>query len=307
MAPTPADGTEHTNDHDSHDHDSHDHDLGLQHDLRLLDRRRVMGLVGVAGAGLLLAACGSDSGGSGASGASPTSSTSSTSPTTSSTAGAGATTSTTAVAECSEIPDETAGPYPADGSNGPDVLSQSGVVRSDIRTSFGSMSGTATGVPLTIRFNVLEIANGCAPYEGAAVYAWHADSQGRYSLYSSGVTNQNYLRGVQAADADGVVTFTSVFPGCYDGRWPHVHFEVYPSLDAATDVANKIATSQIALPEETCAVVYATSGYSTSVSNLQRVSLDTDMVFRDGWSRELGVATGSVDTGDLAVTLTVPV
>ena len=47
------------------------------------------------------------------------------------------------------------------------------------------------------------------------------------------------LRGVQAADSNGQVTFTSIFPGCYSGRWPHIHFEVYPSLSAATDVAQQ--------------------------------------------------------------------
>ena len=36
--------------------------------------------------------------------------------------------------------------------------------------------------------------------------------------YSPGATNQNYLRGVQAADGSGNVTFTSIFPGCYAGR-----------------------------------------------------------------------------------------
>ena len=99
---------------------------------------------------------------------------------------------------------------------------------------------------------------------------WHCDRDGAYSLYSNGVTTENYLRGVQAADSNGVVTFTSIFPACYSGRWPHIHFEVYPSLAKATDQANKIATSQIALPKDACDTVYATDGYSQSVTNLAR-------------------------------------
>ena len=63
------------------------------------------------------------------------------------------------------------------------------------------------------------------------------------------MTNQNYLRGVQEADANGKVTFTTIFPACYSGRWPHIHFEVYPSLAAATSVATRSATSQIAMPK----------------------------------------------------------
>jgi protocatechuate 3,4-dioxygenase beta subunit len=137
----------------------------------------------------------------------------------------------------------------------------------------------------------------CAPLAGQAVYIWHCDRPGRYSLYSSGVTNQNYLRGVQAADASGRVTFTSIFPGCYAGRWPHIQFEMYPSLSAATSVANKSATSQIALPKEACDAVYATSGYEASVTNLSRVSLASDNVFSDGASLELATMSGSVGGG----------
>ncbi len=203
------------------------------------------------------------------------------------------------------IPEETAGPFPGDGSNGPDVLTQSGVVRSDIRSSFGSGSAVAAGVPLTIRFTILDANNAYAPLPGAAVYVWHCDQAGRYSLYSDGVTNENYLRGVQPADAHGLVTFSSIFPACYSGRWPHVHFEVYPSLARATTPANAIATSQIALPADTCTAVYATTGYDQSSANLSQVSLASDMVFGDdGGVHELGTVSGSLAGGlivDLAV------
>ena len=81
------------------------------------------------------------------------------------------------------------------------MLTQSGVVRSDIRSSFGSMSGTASGVPLTITLKLVNTASSCASLEGLAVYLWHCTADGNYSLYSSGITNQNYLRGVQVSDA----------------------------------------------------------------------------------------------------------
>jgi protocatechuate 3,4-dioxygenase beta subunit len=215
---------------------------------------------------------------------------------------------TATTADCdTAIPEETAGPFPGDGSNGPDVLSQSGVVRMDIRASFGGSTTVASGVPLTIRLAILDLANGCAPLTGAAVYAWHCDQQGRYSLYTDGAQNENYLRGVQAAGGDGVVTFQSIFPACYAGRWPHIHFEVFPSLAAATDDANRIATSQIALPEDICSQVYATAGYEQSVRNLQGVSLARDNVFgEDGGVRQLGAMAGSVNSG-LTVDLSVPV
>src|SRR6266508_2030035 len=207
-------------------------DQGLAFDLEtLLYRRGMLKLVGAAslGAGLLLAGCGTSSTSSGGTAAS-----------------GGSASGSAGTAGCAPIPEETAGPYPADGTNGPDVLNQSGIVRRDIRSSFGELTGTAAGVPLTILLAVEDTANGCAPLANAAVYLWHCDRDGNYSLY--GVTDQNYLRGVQEADADGIVTFTSIYPACYAGRWPHIHFEVYPNLAAATDAAKRIATSQLALP-----------------------------------------------------------
>jgi len=206
---------------------------------------------------------------------------------------------------CSKVPEETVGPFPGDGSNGPTVLSQTGVVRSDIRTSFAGLSGTADGVPMILSLTIVS-ASPCGPLANRAVYVWHCDQAGRYSLYSSGATNQNYLRGVQETDANGKVTFTSIFPACYQGRWPHIHFEVYPSLAAATSVNNKIATSQIALPKASCDLVYATAGYASSITNLAQVSLATDGIFSDSASLELATVTGVVATG-LAAALTVAV
>ena len=257
-------------------------DQGLSFDVgTLLDRRRVLVLAGSSVLGAALAACGLSS---------------------TSTSSGAATNGSASTDET--IPEETAGPYPADGSNGPDVLTQSGIVRRDIRSSFGGMTGTAAGVPLEIRLAVEDAATG-APLPGAAVYVWHCDRDGGYSLYT--VTDRNYLRGVQPTGDDGVATFTSVFPACYAGRWPHIHFEVYRDLASAAAGEDRLATSQIALPQATCEEVYATEGYARSVTNLQQVSLATDMVFGDdGGVRQLGTITGSVANG-LAVRLAAPV
>jgi protocatechuate 3,4-dioxygenase beta subunit len=160
---------------------------------------------------------------------------------------------------------------------------------------------------MDLELTITDIAGGNVPFEGVAVYAWHCDRDGNYSMYSEGVEDQNYLRGVQVADADGKVKFTSIFPACYTGRWPHIHFEVYPSLALATDEANRIATSQIALPKDACDLVYATDGYSQSIQHLSRVTLASDNVFRDdGAVRQLGTVTGDVASG-LTVTATIPV
>ena len=257
-----------------------EHDLGLAYDLRTLSRRRALTLF--AGVGLAtLVGCAPDED----------------APATGSTAAPSTPTGSATSANCEEIPEETTGPYPGDGSNGPNVLTESGIVRSDIRSSFGSSRGTADGVPLTVTLSLLDQANGCAALSGAAVYLWHCDREGRYSLYSDGVTDQNYLRGVQEADADGQVTFTTIFPACYSGRWPHIHFEVYPSLAEATSAGNVMATSQLALPEDVCDLVYATDGYEQSVENKAQTSLDSDMVFSDGVDQQLADVNGDVDSG----------
>ena len=275
-------------------------DRGLVYDLStLLDRRQILKLAGFTtiSAGLMSIV-----------GCAPVTSSSATSSTAASAAASASTAAgSAAAADCAVIPEETAGPFPGDGSNGPNVLAQSGIVRQDIRSSFGSSTTTAKGVPLTIKLTIQDAANNCAPMTGAAVYLWHCDQAGNYSLYSQAAANENYLRGVQATDGSGVVTFQSIFPACYSGRWPHIHFEVYSNLEAATDEANKIATSQIALPKAACDLVYATDGYSQSVSNMGQVSLTSDNVFGDdGGIHELGTIAGDVSSG-MTVALTVPV
>ncbi|MFJ4015572.1 intradiol ring-cleavage dioxygenase [Microbacterium sp. NPDC090014] len=265
-------------------------DQGAAFDIRtLVTRRGILGLAGLGVGAMVLAACAPSGGGS-------TSESTSTSDT-------GTTSGSSTTTAAGEIPDETAGPYPGDGSNGPDVLEDSGIVRQDITTSIDG-SATADGIPLTFEFQVVDLANGSVPFEGVAVYAWHCTAEGEYSMYSSGLEDVTYLRGVQVADAEGKVSFTSIFPGCYSGRWPHIHFEVYPDLASITDSANAIATSQLALPEDVCATVYADSRYPGSTQNLSQTSLSGDNVFGDD-SGALQLATvaggGSGYTATLVV------
>jgi protocatechuate 3,4-dioxygenase beta subunit len=290
--------------------DQHDH--GLQYDLAtMLDRRRALKLI-VAGAGfVVVSACSKDSksaiGRSTSTSASSTSSSPAPSSSTSLGPGASSTSTSLNAANCVPIPEETAGPYPGDGSNGPNALSQNGVVRRDIRSSFGGASGTAAGVPLTVNLAILDKTAGCKALAGAAVYIWHCDRDGNYSMYSQAAANQNYLRGVQVTDGSGRVSFTTIFPGAYSGRWPHIHFEVYPSESRAMSASGLLATSQLALPKATCEAVYATSGYEPSSRNLSQTSLQTDNVFGDdGGVRQLPTMGGSASAGFTAE-LSVPV
>lgn len=278
-----------------------DHDRGLEFDLStLLNRRRTLGVLFGAGTAAALAACTPSTGGSGASPSSTASATATaTGSTTATTSPSATSTVTRALAECGvEIPEETLGPYPGDGSNGPNVLEASGVVRKDITSSFGTSSTQADGVPLTVTLTLLDNANGCSPLVGAAVYVWHCDRNGKYSLYDSGLKNENYLRGVQEADANGQLTFTTIYPGAYTGRWPHIHFEVFESMSNTTAAGQVLAVSQIALTEAACKDVYASSGYEASARNFPRTTLASDNVFRDdGGIYQLATMSGSVSDG----------
>ncbi len=276
----------------AHDPTPDEHDLGLAHDLpTLLNRRRALGLLSGVGLSAALAACGlldraSDDpiGDAPPAGGLPPPNQAGSRP-------------ATRVGE-GDVPAETGGPFPADGSNGRNVLVQSGIVRSDITGSFGGPKGVATGVPTTLALTLLDHENGkTKPLKGAAIYVWHCDSKGRYSMYDPRLAHQNYLRGLQVADGKGRVTFRTIFPAAYGGRWPHIHFEVFESEESATKTRGLLRTSQIALPEKACRQVYGSEGYETSRANIGLTSLKSDIVFRDGYELQMATVTGSVDDG----------
>lgn len=294
-------------------HDApHDHDQGLAHDLSRLHQQafeRRVALRWLLGAGaasltgasaLALAGCG---GGGGSSTASASSSSSGSSSTSGSSGSSGSSSSSSS---CSLIPSETEGPYPGDGSNTgasgsvANALALSGIVRSDIRASIAGATGVATGVPLQVIIELVNTNAACADLSGYAVYLWHCDAQGRYSMYSSGATAENYLRGVQATASDGTASFTTIYPGCYAGRVPHIHFEIYRSTTAATNWNNKLRTSQLCFPPDVSTAVYAGSGYGNSAANNAAISLATDGIFSDGYATQLVSITGSVSAGYVA-------
>jgi protocatechuate 3,4-dioxygenase beta subunit len=258
----------------------HPHPHGLAQDLaRLQQRRAALRWLG-AGTLVLLAGCGGGA----------------------SDAAAATASDAAATGSCALIPSETSGPFPGDGTNRNDsgianALAQTGIVRSDIVSSFGTSTTRAAGIPLTIELALVDTKNSCGSLAGYAVYLWHCDALGRYSMYSDDVEGENYLRGVQVSDANGIVRFTSIFPGCYDGRWPHIHFEVFASLEQATSGNNDVKTSQLALPAAASATVYGDARYAGSAANLAQTSLAQDMVFADGVALQLPTISGDNANG----------
>lgn len=255
----------------------HSHDLGFAHDLpRMLGRRRFLSVLG----GLGLGAAG----------------------------GAQAMANV-----LTALPWETQGPFPADGTvsrggTAHNVLVEAGVIRRDLRPSFGALTAVAEGVQLDLDLALVNAADG-APLDGHAIYVWHCDRVGDYSLYDT--AQANYLRGVGVADAAGRVAFTTIFPGCYPGRWPHIHFEVFESAEAAVSGAASVLTAQMAFAEADCAAVYAADArYANGTRNLGRISLARDNVFADNTAAQLAqqtvALTGAPDAGYRG-TLTIPV
>ncbi|MFV0605447.1 MAG: intradiol ring-cleavage dioxygenase [Niabella sp.] len=176
---------------------------------------------------------------------------------------------------CATTPTETEGPYP--------TKSPSSLVQSDIR-------GDRTGVTLTVKITVNNKNSNCAALPNAIVDIWHCDALGAYSEYSSGYTASHWLRGRQTTDANGLVTFTSIFPGWYPGRAPHIHVHIFNASGTS------LLITQIAFPTDICNAVYTTaspySGHGT-----QDTQNSTDGIFRDSLTSELATVTGSVSAG----------
>jgi protocatechuate 3,4-dioxygenase beta subunit len=258
---------------------SKDHDLGLQHDLgAFLDRRRASALVASAsaiGAFSALAKGGIFSAAQAA-----------------------------AIAqgrECLPDPAETEGPFPGDGSNNAhgtlsNVLKSNGIVRRDMRTNIGGTAIAADGQAFDLEITLVNARQACAPLAGHAIYLWHCDALGRYSIYD--LPSASYLRAVGVTNSIGKAAFTTIFPGCYPGRYPHIHFEVYMSLERATSYKNRLLTSQMAMPANACRAIYAASKrYGASAANFTSVSVDRDDVFADSTPRQIAAQTPIVTGG----------
>jgi protocatechuate 3,4-dioxygenase beta subunit len=215
---------------------------------RLLTRREALGAVGAAGAAFAFG-CGD----------SPTSP--------SSTA---ATTTTSTNATCAVTPTETIGPFP----------SLVDLFRSDIREG-------KSGTLLTLTLRVVNVNGGCAAVPNANVEIWHVDAAGDYSQYGT-QTTQTFLRGIQTTNSNGEVTFTTIYPGWYQGRATHIHVEVAMA-------GRSVKATQIAFPESINNTVHASGVYASRGTN--PMSNLSDGIFSDSLSSEIVTPSGSAGSG----------
>lgn len=280
------------------ENDTHDHDHGLYFDLStLLARRQALGWITSVGTALsataFLSACGPD----GPFAAGPEQEVSGVAPS-----------GTICIAD----PSETAGPFPADGSNNANgtvsnVLKHSGIIRKDMRPNLpetqpdaNQVTSQAEGMQLDLNIALVNVSRSCQPLSGHVIYLWHCDKDGHYSIYD--LPEKNYLRAVAITDAEGKAEFTTIFPGCYPGRYPHMHFEIYRNINEATDYQNRILTSQLAMPEKICQEIYqGLKGYSSSLNNFAGSPLAADNIFANNTEKQLAAQTpeikGNINSG----------
>ena len=236
---------------------------------RKLHRREVLAALGAGVGAAAMAACGS----------------SSTSPTAATTSSAATTPPTSGNAACAVAPTETRGPYP--DTTG--MINNSAFFRRDITEG-------KPGIPLTLTLTVVNVNSACAAVSGLQVEIWQCDAAGNYSEYSQPGFNgagQTFLRGVQTTDANGQVTFNTIYPGWYAGRATHIHVDVYRS-------GAIVKSTQIAFPETVSSAVYASSVYAAHGQNTQTTNAN-DNVFSDGVTNELATVSGSASSGYTAM------
>jgi protocatechuate 3,4-dioxygenase beta subunit len=191
---------------------------------------------------------------------------------------------------CTVAPTETEGPFP--------TKIPASYSRSDITDG-------RIGYKLTAKITINNTSN-CSALAGAIVDIWHCDADGNYSEYGgSGMQSTNYqsvhfLRGRQVTDANGLVTFTSIFPGWYSGRATHIHVHVYSAS------GNSLKVTQISFPEGSGSAVAIVNGYNKGMSGYTYNS--SDNVFADDTANiEVATVSGSIAAGfELNMKINVP-
>ena len=197
-----------------------------------------------------------------------------------------------ALPACVARPQQTAGPFFVD-----DALD-----RSDVRSDPAS-GEVVPGAALRLTFRVSRLAGSdCAPLAGARVDIWQCDAAGRYSDVRGwgSSSGQKFLRGFQTTDASGMASFTTIYPGAYEGRAVHVHFKIR----ARSGAAAQEFTSQLYFDDALSDRVYSLAPYA-SVTPPRRMRNERDGLFNvNGRSLLLDVreaAGGFASTFDIGL------
>ncbi|MFJ3086748.1 intradiol ring-cleavage dioxygenase [Streptomyces sp. NPDC086838] len=170
-----------------------------------------------------------------------------------------------------------------------------------------------TGIPLLLVLRVVDNAT-CRPIRNSAIEIWHCDASGVYSGYTQNgngggggtppgppptgtpttppdgpggpgghappTDDLTWLRGIQMTDAQGFVTFRTVFPGWYAGRAVHIHTKVHTGGSRTSDGytgGRTCHTGQFYFPEEAVNATSNTEPYSANT--ITRITLDNDSIY----------------------------
>ena len=174
---------------------------------------------------------------------------------------------------CTLMPEQEVGPFYI-----PDEL-----VRSNIR------EGKA-GFPLELRIAVQDVRT-CTQHANAAIDLWHCDALGVYSGFAAmsemggrgrgpgrggpppggggppvmqPTDKDTFCRGIQLTNKDGVATFTTVFPGFYQGRTNHIHFKVRiggRATERSYEAGHTSHIGQVFFPEDVAAKLMTLEPY----------------------------------------------
>jgi len=167
--------------------------------------------------------------------------------------------------------------------------------RSDIRTD--PATGVArAGIPLTLTITVMNSSSGCSALSGAFVDIWHCDAKGIYSdesTYNPGggtgnvnTQGQRFLRGYQITDANGQVTFTTIYPGWYSGRTIHIHVRVR-TYSGSTELTNFV--TQVFFDDAVTNTVLSNSAYSRT--SARDTTNNTDGIYNGAANKTAMLAT----------------
>lgn len=192
--------------------------------------------------------------------------------------------------DCVVAPSETEGPFP--------TKNPSAFERTDITDG-------RSGYKMEVDITIGQVSKSCAALAGAIVDIWHCDAQGNYSEYggtqmqSTNYSSVHFLRGRQVTDANGLVKFTSIFPGWYQGRSTHIHVHIFNASGTSLKV------TQIAFPEGSGSAVQTVAGYTKGMNGYTYNA--NDNIFSDDRSGvQIASVTGNTTDGfKLAIQLNV--
>ncbi|MFG2948307.1 intradiol ring-cleavage dioxygenase [Streptomyces adustus] len=186
-------------------------------------------------------------------------------------------------AVCVLTPEQTEGPYYL-----------------DLETVRKNITEGRTGVPLTLRVTVVDIAT-CFPLPNTAVDIWHCDALGIYSGYVAGgsTPDTTFLRGVQLTDSTGVTEFTTIYPGWYVGRALHIHVKTHTggTVSNGTYHGGHVShTGQLYFPESYNTRIASLSPYRSNTAT--RTLNARDGIYRNGGSSTvLSITQAGSDLG----------